>query len=317
MKVRLLNSRPYGYLPVMFALLALAMSVIAQDASDKSSDTFTVMVTAMPTSDRERNIVERLQPNDFAILENKKEQKIVFARKVSGTPVNLAILIQDDLVSRVNNEFPRIRKFITSLPHGSRVMTGYITGGNLKVREEFTSDLPKAAESLRILMSSTASSGISPYYGLRDTLKNFEAMGGERNIVLLVSDGLDVSGGSRFVSPYSSMSLDAAIERAQQNQVSVSTIYAPSVGLTGVSRLAVNFGQGCLLRLANETGGAAYFTGTDFVTFSPYFNELNEAMDHQWLITYQSSTQGRSFRKVEVVTDFDINLLHSRGYEPK
>jgi hypothetical protein len=65
-------------------------------------------------------------------------------------PLNIAILIQDDLISRVGNELGVTRDFIRSLPAGSRVMVGYITAGSLQVRQPFTSDLDRAAKSLRI-----------------------------------------------------------------------------------------------------------------------------------------------------------------------
>jgi hypothetical protein len=60
-------------------------------------------------------------------------------------PLDLAVLIQDDLVSQVSNELGVTREFIKSLPNGSRVMVGYITAGSLQVRQPFTSDLDKAA----------------------------------------------------------------------------------------------------------------------------------------------------------------------------
>src|SRR5262245_52955131 len=53
-------------------------------------------------------------------------------------PINLAILVQDDLVSHVSNELDVTRDFIRSLPSGSRVMVGYITSGTLQVRQSFT-----------------------------------------------------------------------------------------------------------------------------------------------------------------------------------
>ena len=68
----------------------------------------------------------------------------------SVEPLNLAILIQDDLVSQVGNELEVTRTFIRSMPRGSRVMVGYITSGTLQVRQPFTTDLDKAAKSLRI-----------------------------------------------------------------------------------------------------------------------------------------------------------------------
>jgi len=46
-------------------------------------------------------------------------------------PLNIAILIQDDLTSRVGNELGVTRQFIRALPAGSRVMVGYITAGSL------------------------------------------------------------------------------------------------------------------------------------------------------------------------------------------
>src|ERR1700704_1580062 len=79
------------------------------------------------------------------------------------TPLNIAILIQDDLTSRVGNELGVTREFIRSLPPGSRVMVGYITAGSLQVRQPFTTDLNRAAKSLRIPISSTAASPYNPY----------------------------------------------------------------------------------------------------------------------------------------------------------
>src|ERR1700694_2784581 len=65
-------------------------------------------------------------------------------------PLNIAILIQDDLISRVGSELGVTRDFIRSLPAGSRVMVGYITSGSLQVRQPFTTDLNSAARSLRV-----------------------------------------------------------------------------------------------------------------------------------------------------------------------
>src|SRR5687768_8309491 len=61
-------------------------------------------------------------------------------------PLNLAILIQDDLVSRVGSELEATRDFVRSLPAGSRVMVAYVRAGSLQVRQAFTDDLEKAAK---------------------------------------------------------------------------------------------------------------------------------------------------------------------------
>ena len=86
----------------------------------------------------------------FAANADRSPQTLRNARVAE--PINLAILIQDDLTSQVGNELGVTADFIRSLPRGSRVMVGYITTGSLQVRQPFTNDLNKAAQSLRIPM---------------------------------------------------------------------------------------------------------------------------------------------------------------------
>src|SRR5215831_5179181 len=90
-------------------------------------------------------------------------------------PLNLAVLIQDDLTSRVGNELGVTRDFIRSLPAGSRVMVGYITSGALQVRQPFTTDLNSAGKSLRIPIASTAASAYNPYVEVIEALKKFDS----------------------------------------------------------------------------------------------------------------------------------------------
>ena len=86
-------------------------------------------------------------------------------------PVKIAILIQDDLTSQVANEIGVTKEFIRSLPEGSSVMVAYITTGHLQVRQAFTTDLDKAAKSLRIPLASTSASSFNPYIEVIEALK--------------------------------------------------------------------------------------------------------------------------------------------------
>ena len=196
-------------------------------------------------------------------------------------PLNLAVLIQDDLTSQVSNEIQATRDFIRSLPQGSRVMVGYITSGSLQVRQQFTSDLDQAARSLRIINSSTAASAFNPYVEVIQALRSFNNMKGQ-NAVLLISDGLDTSRGFDS-SSVRTLDLERAIKHANDRDVAVYTFYAPSVGLTGSSRLAASYGQSSLNLLADETGGKAFFQGmSGFVTFDSYFENLKQTLNEQF-----------------------------------
>lgn len=198
-------------------------------------------------------------------------------------PLNLAVLIQDDVVSQVSNELDITRDFIRSLPEGSRVLTGYITAGSLQVRQGFTTDLEKAAKSLRIPRSNVGSAPFNPYVEVIEALKKFDSSWSNANAVLLVSDGLDTSRGFDSTAAGHTLDLDRVIKEANRRNVSVFSFYAPSVGLTSRSRLAASYGQSSLNRLGQETGGKAFFQGSSgFVTFDSYFNRLRETLNRQY-----------------------------------
>jgi hypothetical protein len=203
------------------------------------------------------------------------------------TPLNLAILIQDDLISQVGNELGATRDFINSLPAGSRVMVGYITSGTLQVRQPFTTDLDKAARSLRIPLASTTASPFNPYVEVIEALRRFDTDWKGKSAVLLVSDGLDTSRGFDSSAAGNTLDLLRAIDKAKARDISVFAFYAPSVGLTSRSSTAASYGQSSLNRLANETGGKAFFQGiTGFVSFDPYFRRLREALNEQYARAY-------------------------------
>jgi hypothetical protein len=203
-----------------------------------------------------------------------------------AAPINLAILIQDDLIPQVDNELDTTKDFIRSLPKGSRVMVGYITAGSLQVRQQFTDDLDAAAGSLRILRSSTASAPFNPYVEVIEALRKFENMQGPK-AVLLISDGLDTSRGFDSTSAGNTVDLKRAISEANKRDVAVYAFYSPAVGFSSRSRLAASYGQSSLNRLANETGGKAFFQGSSgFVSFDSHFRRLREMLNEQYARAY-------------------------------
>jgi hypothetical protein len=198
-------------------------------------------------------------------------------------PLNLAVLIQDDLVSQVGNEIGVTKDFIRSLPEGSQVMVGYITTGTLQVRQPFTTDLEKAANSLRIPLASRSAAAFNPYVEVIEALRKFDSNATNANAVLLISDGLDTSRGFDSTAAGHTLDIERAISEANKRHVSVFSFYAPSEGLTSRSHLAASYGQSSLNRLSNETGGRAFFQGTTgFVTFDSYFSRLRDTLNRQY-----------------------------------
>jgi len=198
-------------------------------------------------------------------------------------PLNIAILVQDDLISRVGNELGVTRDFIRSLPAGSRVMVGYITAGSLQVRQPFTTEVNLAAKSLRIPIASTSASSYNPYVEVIEALKKFDSSWKGHNAVLLISDGLDTSRGFDATTAGHTIDIDRAIKEANKREVAIFSFYAPSVGLNSRSYLAASYGQSSLNRVSDQTGGKAFFQGTTgFVTFDSYFSRLREQLNRQY-----------------------------------
>ena len=209
---------------------------------------------------------------------NAKESEATRVR----VPLNIAIVIQDDVTSQVANEIGVTKEFIRSLPAGSRVMVAYITAGRLQVRQSFTTDLNRAANSLRIPIASTAVSPFNPYIEVREAVKKFDPSW-KNNALLLISDGLDISRGFDSSAAGHTLDIDRAIKEANRRNVSIYSFYAPSVGLTSRSRLAASYGQSSLQRVSEETGGRAFFQGsTGFVTFDSHFRRLREELNRHF-----------------------------------
>src|SRR5262245_24764592 len=210
-----------------------------------------------------------------SVADNDKQRKLHDIQ-----PLNLAVLIQDDLISQVSNEIGVTREFIRSLPEGSRVMVGYISAGSLQVRQPFTSDLARAANSLRILVSSTSASPYNPYVEVLEALRKFDTTNKNENVVLLISDGLDTSRGIDAATLLHSIDLERAIAEAKRRDVTIFSFYAPTVSRTSRNFLLAGYGQGALNRVSHETGGQAFFQGTtDFVAFNPYFERFTRALN--------------------------------------
>ncbi len=292
----------------------------AQDKKSKNQDkqvrTVTIPISFSLKKEEKDNLSEEfIQAGDLRVREDGDDQVILSIRSVTNTPLALAILIQDDLTSEANLKLDEIRKFIRSLPRGSRVMVAYLRTGTIQVRQKFTDDLEAAAKSLRIIAGTPAAAPSSPFQGVEEALKKFDALPNGRRAILLVSDGLDVSRGIESSTPGQSLDLDRAILRAQRKSVAVYSFYSPASLTDNNSRLSLN-GQGSLEKISDETGGRAFFQGSLApISFEPFFKDLNKALNRQFALTYLSTHLKKGYHKIQVTsTNPEVEIEHPRGY---
>lgn len=245
--------------------------------------------------------VPELQNIDLTLSEDGEPQTILSVRGMgTNSPITVAVLIQDDVVSSVANEIKPLAEFIRGLPKGSRVMTGYLRTGSLQVRQKFTGDLEKAAKSLRMPTGSPSAGPYNPYVEVIEALRKFEAQPLGRRAILLVSDGLDLSRGPDSSAPTQSVDLQRAINEAQRRGVAIYGFYAPTL-LSTNNPLLIGNAQSSLLRIATETGGLAFFQGTGVpVSFAPFIRELDISLQKQAALTFLSTHLDKGFHRIEV-----------------
>jgi VWFA-related protein len=251
---------------------------------------------------------------DLTVTEDGDAQTVLSIRAYGASPLTLAVLIQDDLVSSISNEIRPMAEFIKGLPKGSRVLIGYLRSGSLQVRQKFTTDLDKAAKALRPPVGFASAAPFNPYVEVIEAIKRFEAQPTGRRAILLVSDGLDISRGVDSSSATQSLDLQRAINEAQRKSIAVYAFYAPTVGAQ--NSILTSAAQGALNRLADETGGRAYFQGTGApVSFDPFIRELGVSLEKQIALTYLSTHPDKGFHKINVKSSSPgVEVDHPAGY---
>lgn len=259
----------------------------------------------------------QLQTVDLTVSEDGEPQTILSVRAMgTSAPINLFVLIQDDVVSSISNEIKSLADFIRRLPKGSRVSVGYLRTGSLQVRQKFTPDLEKAAASLRVPVGAATVAPYNPYVEVIEALRRFDAQPAGRRAILLVSDGLDVSHGVESSTPTQSVDLQRAINEAQRRSVAIYSFYAPTPLTSGNGALISN-AQSSLQRLSDETGGRPFFAGFGPpVSFEPFIRELNSDLDRQIALTYLSTHLKKGFHRVKITSSTPgVEINYPSGYK--
>lgn len=309
-------SRPFKSIAVFLIVLSLSTFAFAQKEKKDNQPkvrTMTIPISIFSKTElKENQAGEFLEAGELIVRENNEQQTILSIRSVTNTPLHIAVLLQDNLSTSVNLQLEEIKTFVKRLPPDSRVMVAYLRSGTIQITQKFTTDLAKAAGSIRAVTSSAALAPNSPYEGVQEVLDRFDALPTGRRAILMVSDGLDISN----PSPGQSIELDNAILKAQRRSVAVYSFYSSATLTQNGNSAAILNAQGLLNRLSEETGGRAFFQGTiSPINFEPFFKELNLSLNRQFAVTYLSTHPKKGYYKVQVTsTNPEVKIEHPKGY---
>ncbi len=277
---------------IVTSLLAFTSFSVPARAAD-----VTVTVTAVA----KKGTPPPIKKDDVQVFQGKERVQVADWRH--DGPLYLAILIDDSIDTEAASQWNDLRAFINEQPQDTLVAVAYARNGAAMVVQDFTQDHALAAKALRIPLGNLGAFS-SPYLALQDWLKRWPSSSGDhRSSIIMISSGIDYfRGGFEPIDP----DLDTTIQHAQKANVNVWTIYYPGEGHVGRGYFRVFNAQSNLSRLSEETGAESYYLSFDRpVTLKPYFDELNQHFNNQYLLTFGTAGGGKKgkFERVRVVTE--------------
>jgi VWFA-related protein len=276
--------------------IAVAFGWLAATPSAAVAAEVTTTVTAVT----KKGAPPEVKREDVQPFLNKERVQIADWRR--GEDLSLAILIDDTIETEAASQWRDLQAFIQAQPQNTYVAVAYARNGTAAIAQDFTNDHAAAAKALRIPLGNGGAFN-SPYLSLQDWLKRWPASGPKRRSLLLISSGVDYFRGSFDpIDP----DVDPAIHMAQKANVNLWTIYYPTAGHFGRRFYPTFYAQANLSRLSEQTGAESFYLGFDQpVTLKPYFDEIGEHLNNQYLLTFQSNEGGKKgkLERIRVTTE--------------
>jgi VWFA-related protein len=298
-------------------VLVLAGLVLASEtAQPRAASTTTVPVQMMVTVEANHGKdVPAVGREDVMVYQGRERDEVKDWIPLQGDRARLELFILLDDASRANfaAQLEDLRKFVNAQPPVTAVGLGYMRNGVVDIVEPFTTDHAKVANLVRLPLEEAGASA-NPYLSIVDVIKRWPTNATSHQVlmnrwpeipvrheILVVSDGIDRSGGTGTDNPY----VNQAIVEAQRAGVIIYTIYAGGVGRYGRSIRHINWGQNYLSEIAEETGGEAFYLGSETaVSFTPYLDDINRRLSHQYLLAFFAKPEKKAgLQRIKLKTE--------------
>lgn len=265
--------------------------------------------------DKNKKPVTGLTRENFQIFEDKKLQTLVSFRDEKDQQPLYALILMDTSPSaaakfRFQQDAANI--FIGSVARERKDQLAFATfDDELELRQDFTSRL----DTVRRAVDAPKTPGKQT--ALYDAIYEFcdEKMYNlpGRRVIVMITDGDDT---------YSRATVEEAIEIAQRTDTTIyiiSTKNGLSGAVPGVNRgMTATAGDKIIQRLAEETGGAAFFTDKE-ITLEQAFDAISNQLHTQYVASYvpANNRYDGSQRRIEVKlvnADKNYKLRAKPGY---
>ena len=297
--------RRITFLFLAASIFSPMLSAQAQKQASSGTVPITTVVTALGPK---YTAPPAISQSDVSVYSSKDKQNVIAWVPAQGDKANLELALVIDDSDRVDfgSQIGDITSFIKSQPKSCGVAVFYASNGTVQAASQFSTDHEAVAKSVRLPFGNVAAYS-SIYLSVMDLIKRWPVTGARREI-LLIADGIDRFRGDPF-----SPDVDSAIERSQRAGVMIHTLYASGVGRFSRNMFQVNYGQSNLAKMADGTGGEAFFQGLQTpISFAPFLEQLNVVLNNQYWLKFEtprSKKKNGEMRSIRVRTEQkDVDL---------
>jgi Ca-activated chloride channel family protein len=284
-----------------------------QDNTDPGQiKTVTVNVRLPVTvTDKNNHFVVDLKETDFEIAEDKTPQAIISFQPQSNLPLDVAMLMDtsNSVKSKLKFEKDAALTFLETMLKSSQDRALFATfDSQVELHQDFTDRLDLLTQAINKVKAQGGTKMYDAIYSICEEKMMARTLG-RRYAMVVITDGADTE---------SERDLKDVIDIAQRSETTVFVISTESGGFFGAQLGLVDRKEDKdLKRLAEETGGRAFFT-TDMAELGKSLDGIARELRSQYLIAYEptNANYDGKYRQVEVKLPKrrDLRTRTKKGY---
>jgi Ca-activated chloride channel family protein len=246
---------------------------------------------ALNVADANGAPVGGLTRDDFALYEDGALQKIAIFEKESSSPLSivLALDVSESVETNDRLEKDAARHFVKALLRPQDELDLMEFSDTVDEVVPFTNDVRRIDAGLGELHRGDATAVYDTIYLASQRLAGTPATGGQRRVIVLISDGDDTVKGTQYTQ---------ALEQAQRAGAMVYALIVVPIDSDAGRNTA---GEHALIQMAMDTGGKFYYV-RDPKDLEPAFARVSDDLRTQYLLGYYAPRRGAdsSFRTIKV-----------------
>ncbi|MFN7927396.1 MAG: VWA domain-containing protein [Blastocatellia bacterium] len=268
----------------------------------------------LAVTDKSNRFVTDLKQADFEIYEDKvKQEDIVSFLAEANLPLDIALLMDTSNSVKPKLKFQRDAavSFLQTVLRPRQDRALFLSfNSDIELQQDYTNRIDLLSQSIDKVKAYGETRLYDAVYRICEEKMFAEA--GRRRAIVLITDGEDTA---------SEHTLTDAINIALRSETVVFVISNKAAGFFGVQAGQVDSAEDKnLKKLAEDTGGRAFFTGTT-LQLEKGFASVTQELRSQYIIAYSPSNinfDGR-FRQIEVRVPGkkDMKIRTRKGYEAR